>query len=151
MVAKRKTNKGAMMLGGRTGEVDWARPDENQFYPTRPEATEALIRAMPPDVGLMNPRYRTFGVDGLDPRGPAAQRRLCSVGAAMNVIEAIKTLREIADGLSPQNSQHAKVTTAVAGVLSIEIDGGCYDKSCCHPAVRSFRLQARRDAHYGQL
>lgn len=47
MATKRKVNKGAMMLGGRSGEVDWERPDENQFYPTPPEATEALIRAMP--------------------------------------------------------------------------------------------------------
>ncbi|WP_129542720.1 hypothetical protein [Thalassospira indica] len=37
--AKRKVNKGAMMLGGRSGEVDWERSDENQFYPTPPEAT----------------------------------------------------------------------------------------------------------------
>lgn len=47
MVKKAKTNKGAMMLGGQSGAVDWERPDENQFYPTPPEATEALIRAMP--------------------------------------------------------------------------------------------------------
>ena len=46
MAGKRKTNKGAMMLGGQSGEVEWDRPD-HEFYPTPPEATEALIRAMP--------------------------------------------------------------------------------------------------------
>ncbi|OCK08645.1 MULTISPECIES: hypothetical protein [Thalassospira] len=47
MAKKSKTNKGAMMQGGRSGKVEWERPDENQFYPTPPEATEALLRAMP--------------------------------------------------------------------------------------------------------
>ncbi len=46
MAGKRKTNKGAMMLGGQSGEVEWDRPD-HEFCPTPPEATEALIRAMP--------------------------------------------------------------------------------------------------------
>lgn len=79
---------------------------------------------IPPDVGLMIARYRTFGVDGFDPRDPAAHRQVCSVGAAMTLIEAIKSLREIADGLSPENPQRAKVATVVSCLLSIEIDAG---------------------------
>ncbi|MCD1593371.1 hypothetical protein [Thalassospira xiamenensis] len=77
---------------------------------------------MPPDLGLVIARYRTFGVDGFDPRDPAAHRQVCSVGAAMTLIEAIKSLREIADGQSPENPQRAKVATIVSELLSIEID-----------------------------
>jgi|GEM_PF-3383553 len=79
---------------------------------------------IPPDVGLMIARYRTFGVDGFDPCDPAAQRQVCSVGAATTLIEAIKTLREIADGQSPENPHRAKVATVVSCLLSIEIDAG---------------------------
>lgn len=69
-------------------------------------------------------RYRTFGVDVFDPCGPAAQRRLCSVGAAMTLVEAVSTLREIADGPSSEHLQHAKIAAAVSDLLSIEIDAG---------------------------
>ncbi|HBN51986.1 MAG TPA: hypothetical protein DD465_23085 [Thalassospira sp.] len=87
---------------------------------------------MPPDIGLMIARYRTFGVDGFDPRDPTGHRRVCSVGAAMTLVEAVPTLREIADGLSPETvlSEDGRdwlrdrIATILSGLLSIEIDAG---------------------------
>ncbi len=87
---------------------------------------------MPPDIGLMIARYRTFGVDGFDPRDPTGHRRVCSVGAAMTLIEVIKTLREIADEITPETVLtdegndwvRDQIGATLSGLLSIEIDAG---------------------------
>ncbi|MCC9622601.1 hypothetical protein LPB41_12960 [Thalassospira sp. MA62] len=44
MAGKIKTNKGAMLLGGRSNNNREA-PD-HEFYPNRPKVTEALLRAV---------------------------------------------------------------------------------------------------------
>lgn len=87
---------------------------------------------MPPDLGLVIARYRTFGVDGFDPRDPAAHRQVCSVGAAMTLVEVVATLREIADEITPETVLteegndwvRDQIGAALSGLLSIEIDAG---------------------------
>lgn len=87
---------------------------------------------MPPELGLVIARYRTFGVDGFDPRDPAAHRQVCSVGAAMTLVEVVATLREIADEITPETVLteegndwvRDQIGTTLSGLLSIEIDAG---------------------------
>jgi hypothetical protein len=87
---------------------------------------------MPPDVGLMIARYRTFGVDGFDPRKPHHHRRVCSVGAALSLVEAVTKIRAVAGELDPEmvltdegnDWAHDQITSALSDLLSIEIDAG---------------------------